>query len=119
MKIKHKLLRLFSIPMLLTMLAGLGFTTSSWAIDLQSAKSQGLVGEQPDGYLGSVKGKPSADVTALMKEINSARKNEYQKISKRNNTQLDVIEKLAGKKAITKTPSGQFVKSPSGEWIKK
>ena len=119
MMIKHSFLRLFSIPMLLVMLAGLGYTTSSWAIDLQAAKSQGLVGEQSNGYLGSVKGKPSADVVALMDEINAARKQEYQNIAQRNNTQLDVIEKLAGKKAIEKTPSGQFVRSPSGEWIKK
>ena len=119
MNIKGRLLRLFSIPMLLAMLVGLGFTTSSWAIDLQTAKSQGLVGEQPNGYLGSVKGQPTADVAALMQEINAARKKEYQKIAKRNNTQLAVIEKLAGQKAIDKTPSGQFVKSPSGEWVKK
>ena len=105
--------------MLLTMLVGLGLTTSSWAIDLHAAKSQGLVGEQPNGYLGAVKGMPSNDVAALMKQINTARKIEYQKIAKTNNTQLDVIEKLAGKKAIEKTLPGQFVKSPSGEWVKK
>ena len=119
MDIKRRLLNKFSIPMLLAMLVGLGFTTSSWAIDLQAAKSQGLVGEQPNGYLGSVKGTPTNDVTTLMEEINTARKKEYQKIAKGNNTQLDVIEKLAGKKAIEKTPSGQFVRSPSGEWVKK
>jgi len=119
MIIKHKLLRLFSIPMLLVMLVGLGYTSPSWAIDLQAAKLQGLVGEQPNGYLGSVKGKPSPDVVALVNEINSARKQEYQSIAQRNNTQLDVIEKLAGKKAIEKTPSGQFIRLPSGEWIKK
>lgn len=119
MMIKHNILRLFSIPMLLVMLAGLGYTTSSWAIDLQAAKSQGLVGEQPNGYLGSVKGKPGPDVVALMNEINTARKQEYQRIAQRNNTQLDVIETLAGKKAIEKTPSGQFIRTPSGEWVKK
>ncbi len=119
MKIKHRLLHLLSIPMLLITLASLGFTTTSWAIDLQSAKSQGLVGEQPNGYLGSVKGAPGKDVAALINEINAARKTEYQRIAKRNNTALDVVEKLAGKKAIEKTPSGQFVKSASGSWVKK
>jgi uncharacterized protein YdbL (DUF1318 family) len=105
--------------MLLVMLAGLGFSSSSWAIDLQAAKSQGLVGEQPNGYLGSVKGKPGNDVAALIREINAARKQEYQRIAKQNNTQLDVVEKLAGKKAIEKTPAGQFVRLPSGKWVKK
>lgn len=119
MKIQRKLLHFFSVPMLLIMLASLGFTTSSWAIDLQAAKSQGLVGEQPNGYLDSVKGTPSKDVAALIEEINTARKTEYTKIAKRNNTQLGVIERLAGKKAIEKTPSGQYVRSASGSWMKK
>jgi uncharacterized protein YdbL (DUF1318 family) len=105
--------------MLLVMLAGLGFSSSSWAIDLQAAKSQGLVGEQPNGYLGSVKGKPGNDVAAMINEINAARKAEYQRIAKRNDTKLDVVEKLAGKKAIEKTPNGQFVRLPSGQWVKK
>lgn len=119
MKIKHRLLRFFSVPMLLVTLLGMGFTTSSWAIDLQAAKSQGLVGEQPNGYLASVKTSPSNDVAALINEINAARKTEYQRIAKRNNTKLDVVEKLAGKKAIEKTPSGQYVRSTSGQWVKK
>ena len=119
MKIQRKLLRFFSVPMLLIMLVSLGLTTSSWAIDLQAAKSQGLVGEQPNGYLGSVKGKPGKDVAALVEKINAARKTEYTKIAKRNDTQLGVVERLAGKKAIEKTPSGQYVRSASGTWVRK
>ena len=119
MKIKQKLSHYFSFSMLLAILLGMGFTTSIWAIDLHSAKSQGLVGEQPSGYLGSVNSNPSADVADLIKEINSARKSEYEKIAKRNNTQLDVVEKLAGKKAIEKTPAGQYIQLPSGQWTKK
>ena len=119
MKIQRKLLHFFSVPMLLIMLAGLGFTTSSWAIDLQAAKSQGLVGEQPNGYLASVKSTPGKDVAALIEAINAARKTEYIKIAKRNNTQLGAVERLAGKKAIEKTPAGQYVRSASGTWVKK
>ena len=112
-------LRLFAMPALIFMLAGLGWSAPSWAISLQDAKSQGLVGEQPNGYLGLVKANASADVKAMMNDINAQRKQEYQRIAKSNNTKLDVVEALAGKKAIERTPSGQYVKLPSGQWAKK
>ena len=116
---KRFMLRLFAMPALVVMLAGLGWSTPGWAIDLQSAKAQGLVGEQPNGYLGSVKGSASGEIKALINEINAARKKEYQAIAKRNNTELNVVEALAGKKAIERTPAGQYVKLPSGQWAKK
>ena len=117
--IRRTMLRLLAMPALIVMLAGLGWSSPGWAIDLQSAKAQGLVGEQPNGYLGSVKGGASGEVAALINDINAARKKEYQAIAKRNNTGLDVVEALAGKKAIERTPSGQYVKLPSGQWTKK
>jgi uncharacterized protein len=56
-------------------------------------------------------------VTALVNDINAKRKAAYTDIAQRNGTALDAVEQLAGKKAIEKTPPGQYVKLPSGEWI--
>jgi len=112
-------LRLFAMPALIVILAGLGWSAPGWAISLQDAKAQGLVGEQPNGYLGLVKANVEADVKAMMNDINAQRKKEYQAIARRNNTELNVVEALAGKKAIEMTPSGQYVKLPSGQWVKK
>ena len=112
-------LRLFAMPALIVILAGLGWSAPSWAISLQDAKAQGLVGEQPNGYLGLVKANAGADVKAMMNNINAQRKNEYQAIARRNKTELNVVEALAGKKAIEMTPSGQYVKLPSGQWVKR
>jgi len=99
-------------------LAGmLGFSSSLWAIDLQSAKSQGLVGETPSGYLAVVKA--SADARAVVAKVNDARKKHYQLIAKRNGTSLQVVELLAGKKAIEKAARGHYVKNASGSWVKK
>ncbi len=91
--------------------------TTVMAVSLQEAKSQGLVGEQINGYLGAVKS--SAEVQQLINSINNARKQHYNEIAQRNNTSVDIVEKLAGKKAIEMTPSGQFVKLSSGGWVKK
>ena len=88
-----------------------------WALDLQGAKAQGLVGEQLNGYLGAVK--PSAAVNALVADINGKRKAMYQGIAKRNGTSIAAVEKLAGKKAIEKTAPGQYIQTPSGSWQKK
>jgi len=99
-------------------LAGmLGFASSLWAIDLQSAKDQGLVGETPSGYLAVVKN--SADANALVTTVNAARKSLYQSIAARNGTSLAVVQVLAGKKAIEKAEPGHYVESASGGWVKK
>lgn len=109
-------LTLRSITLLLalcfTLLAG-----NAYALDLQTAKAQGYVGEQASGYLGIVNN--ASGVQALVNDINSRRKAYYEKIAKSNGTSLQVVEALAGKKAIDKTPSGQYVRDSSGSWIRK
>ena len=101
----------------ISMLLVLACAAPVFALSLQEAKQQGLVGEQPNGYLGVVKNNSSA-VSALVKNINTKRKNAYQGIAQKNGTPLDAIEKLAGRKAINKTPKGQYVKNASGSWVK-
>ncbi len=88
-----------------------------FAIDLQTAKSQGLVGELSSGYLAAVE-TPSADVKALITDINAKRKVKYQEIAARNNITLKDVEQMAGKKAIEKSKPGSFVKD-GGSWQKK
>jgi uncharacterized protein YdbL (DUF1318 family) len=87
------------------------------AISLQEAKSSGLVGEQANGYLGIVKSSPG--VQQLIESVNNARKHHYANIAANNNTSIAIVEKLAAKKAIEMTPAGQYVRLPSGDWVKK
>lgn len=89
-----------------------------FAMDLQQAKSSGLVGEQLNGYLGVVSGNDSADVHALIKDINAKRKAKYKAIATQNNTSLETVEILAGKKAIEKTENGHYIQTATG-WVKK
>ena len=114
---EHAIRRTASIALLLLALTGMSWASVSWALGLQDAKSQGLVGEQSNGYLGAVKG--GGDVKALIEDINAKRKRTYEDIAKRNNTSLDAVEALAGKTAIETTPAGQFIRLPTGEWVKK
>lgn len=74
---------------------------------LGDAKISGQLGEMPNGYLGVVKASPTANEVAQL--INQARRAEYQKLATQNGIQLSDVEAIAGKKAIDKTPPGQFI----------
>lgn len=83
---------------------------------LSSVKSQGLVGEQSDGYLGVVVAGPEAAET--IKLINEARQAQYVRLAKENNIALPDVEAMAGQKAIEKTQTGQYIQV-NDKWAKK
>ncbi|QLF92603.1 YdbL family protein [Pseudomonas sp. ABC1] len=83
---------------------------------LGDAKASGLVGEKPDGYLGVVRS--SGDAESIASQINQARRAEYQRVAQKNGVAIKDVEVIAGKKAIEKTPSGQFIQL-DGNWVKK
>ena len=88
----------------------------AFALELGDAKSQGLVGETNAGYLAAVKS--SGEVDKLVASINQQRKAQYQKIAEKNGISLEAVEVRAGKKAIEKTPPGEYINTGSG-WQKK
>jgi uncharacterized protein YdbL (DUF1318 family) len=100
-----------------SLLISLFFVSISFALDLDTAKNSGLVGEKTDGYLGSVTN--SAEVNALVNDINQKRKIKYQEIAKTNGTDLKSVEMLAGKKAYENTKKGHYVLTDGNSWIKK
>ncbi|WP_121411506.1 YdbL family protein, partial [Pseudomonas aeruginosa] len=72
--------------------------------------------EQADGYLGVVSNSgQAADIAA---QINAARRAEYQKVANSSGASLADVEAMAGKKAMEKTPAGQYVQV-GGKWVKK
>ncbi|MEQ5817243.1 YdbL family protein [Marinobacter sp. NFXS11] len=83
---------------------------------LDSVKQQGLVGETPTGYLEVVRAEGQAQ--EVVEAINSARRDEYKRIAEKHNIPVTQVETVAGKKAIEKTPSGQYVQM-GGKWVKK
>lgn len=91
--------------------------SSAFALSLDEAKANGLVGEKPNGYLGAVN--PSnAEAQALIEDVNQKRRQAYEEIAKRNGTNVQAVQMLAGEKAIQNTKPGHFVEGPGG-WIKK
>lgn len=89
----------------------------AWALSLDEAKEQGLVGEQPNGYLGSVQSSPERAVRELVEQVNLRRRDEYSRIAERNGVPREEVEKLAGKRAIERTRAGHYVRLPDGRWV--
>ena len=91
---------------------------SAWAIDIQSAKAQGLVGEANTGYLAAV-GAPSAEVKALIAEVNEKRKAEFQRTAKKTGATLEQVQYRFYELAIQRTQPGHYYQDASGNWKRK
>lgn len=85
---------------------------------LDQAKAQGWVGERPDGFAGVVKAGAPADVRALVDQVNAGRRAEYERIAKQQNTTLNAVSAVFGRKLIGRAPPGTFVFS-GGAWVRK
>jgi hypothetical protein len=88
------------------------------ALSVDEAQSQGLLGENANGYL-EMTPRGNAAAKTLMDEINKKRKEKYQSIAKKQNTELKNIEKIAGEKITSKLNAGEFYKDANGQWHKK
>ncbi|MEO9333724.1 YdbL family protein [Ectopseudomonas guguanensis] len=106
-----------------TLLLALSLSLPAHALNLNQAmsalgeaKSSGQLGEQPNGYLGVVK--PGGQAEEIARLINQARRAEYQKVAQDNGISLSDVEAIAGKKAIERTPKGQFIQL-NGQWLQK
>jgi hypothetical protein len=89
------------------------------ALTLDEAKAQGLVGERPDGYVGAVQANPSAEVKALVEQVNARRTEVYAKIAKEEGVSVVVVVVAArsGERLIQEAGSGEYVLM--GTWQKK
>ena len=87
----------------------------AFALDLQSARASGALGEKLDGYVAALK--PEAGDLAA--DVNAKRKAEYARISKENGQPVDVVAKLAAGQVIANLPAGAMYQDAGGGWKKK
>lgn len=74
-------------------------TSQAWALNLQEAKSNGLVKETATGYLVVVDA-GQKEAVSLVKDINVKRKSRYKEIANRNNISVRSVEMQAAKKLM-------------------
>lgn len=96
---------------------GLFVSMVAFAADVDTAKSNGFVGERADGYLGVVDQSAASDIKALVRDINARRRTEYERIASKNSITRQEVETLAGEKTLAKTPSGGWIYRTA--WMKK
>jgi uncharacterized protein YdbL (DUF1318 family) len=73
---------------------------SAFALDLQSARKSGAVVEQVTGYIKSAQ--PSAEVDALVADVNAKRKAEYERIAKEKGTSVEQVAAVAAQELLKK-----------------
>lgn len=101
----------------LLVLLTLGLASPAWAITLDQARSQGLIGERPDGLIAAVSSNASAEVTTLISEVNSARLGSYRRLATQDSAPLQAVQAVAGEKLIDKArQNGWYTMDTSGGW---
>ena len=100
-----------------TVAIGLLAAGPALALTLDEARSSGLVGEKPDGYVGIVR--DAAGVAALVADVNARRRSHYQEIAMKEDIPVSTVEALAGVNLIERTPAGQYVMDSNGAWVRK
>lgn len=81
----------------------------------QAARTAGQIGEQPDGYLGVV-GAGSAELRAMVNNINIQRKAAYTQQSAQSGSTVDQFAVTSGCNLIARTVPGEKYKAPDGSW---
>lgn len=93
--------------------------SSAWAVTKDEAKTQGLIGEQANGYLGIVIAQPGPDLKNLVSSINKKRRAAYDKGANKAGVERAVFEIRMGQRLQQRAPSGHYIQLQNGNWQKK
>jgi uncharacterized protein YdbL (DUF1318 family) len=85
---------------------------------VEDAKAAGLIGEQPDGFLGAVVANPPANIAALIRDINTKRLAAYTDIATKNGTSVEAVGAVTAQKLYNEAKPGTFL-LVNGSWVKK
>jgi uncharacterized protein YdbL (DUF1318 family) len=96
----------------------LAFPTA-WAIDIGTAKGQGLVGEANTGYLAAVNTPASTEVKTLISSVNAKRKAEFENTANKTKATVEQVRSRFYQLAVQKTKAGNYYQDANGNWKKK
>ena len=92
---------------------------NAWAIDIRTAKAEGLVGEANTGFIAAVHTPASAEVRALIADVNNKRKAQFDSTARKTDTSVAQVAHRFYELAVQKTASGHFYQDSAGRWKKK
>lgn len=87
---------------------------------VDAAKTQGIVGEKSNGYLGFVKASSDTALKAAVDEINAGRQTVYTQAAAKNGVSADAAGQATFVNHIQpKLSAGEYYQDASGNWVKK
>jgi len=89
---------------------------NAWAIDIHDAKAQGLVGEANNGYIAAIQSAASAEVQALISDVNNKRKARFEETARKTGTTVAQVATRFYELAVQKTARGHFYQDRDGRW---
>lgn len=92
---------------------------NAWAIDIRNAKAEGLVGEANTGFLAAVQTPASAEVRALIADVNKKRKAQFTNTAEKTSTTVAQVANRFYELAVQKTAPGNYYQDSGGRWKKK
>jgi uncharacterized protein YdbL (DUF1318 family) len=92
---------------------------NAWAIDIRSAKAEGFVGEANTGFLAAVQAPASAEVRALIADVNKKRKAQFTNTAQKTGTTVAQVANRFYELAVQKTAPGNYYQDSGGRWKKK
>ncbi|QJQ32853.1 YdbL family protein [Sphingomonas lacunae] len=101
------------------LLAGISLSTPAVAQRdpaYQAARSEGLIGEQPDGYLGIV-GTPTPQLERVVNDINLRRRAHYTQEAARLQATVEQFAFTTACNLIQNLDAGLRYRAPNGTWM--
>ena len=92
---------------------------NAWAIDIREAKAQNLVGEGNSGYIVAVQSPASAEVQALIADVNGKRKARFEATARKTGTTVAQVATRFYELAVQRTAPGNSYQDTNGRWQKK
>jgi uncharacterized protein YdbL (DUF1318 family) len=92
---------------------------NAWAIDIRDAKEQGLVGEANTGYIAALQSPASAEVRALVADVNGKRKAQFEDTAEKTGVTVAQVAYRFYELAMQRTAPGHYYQDPGGQWKKK
>lgn len=87
---------------------------------IDNAKSQGVVGEQADGYLGFRTSSSDAALTQAVQTTNDGRRQAYERSAQAAGTTAAVAgARMFEGQLLQRISSGQWYRNASGQWVQR
>ena len=92
---------------------------NAWAIDIRDAKEQGLIGEANTGFIAAVQTPASAEVRALIADVNDKRKKQFKATAAKTGATPVQVANRFYEIAVQRTAPGNYFQDANGKWKKK